>query len=183
MISRCRTGNSLVDSISFERTPTNGAMTWLHSQKGSLTIGGEQVRPGANEFKRAASDMGVRKGYRNLSVAEGARFIEASKHVKSRGVVDDFARVHERHFNMGIHRSSHFLPWHREFLLRFERELQKFHPEVTIPYWDSTVDTSTSAPLWANNFLGQFDSAWNLQRALGSDTLPTRQQVQTNRCR
>src|SRR5918993_2801053 len=183
MISRCRTGNSLVDSISFERTPTNGAMTWLHSQKGSLTIGGAQVRPGANEFKRAASDMGVRKDYRNLSVAEGARFIEALKHVKSRGVVDDFARVHERHFNMGIHRSSHFLPWHREFLLRFEQELKQFDARVDIPYWDSSVDRSTSASLWDNDFLGQFNAAWRLNRALGSATLPSPQAVQNNQQR
>ena len=67
--------------------------------------------------------------------------------------------------------------------LRFERALQAHHPDVTIPYWDSSVDNSPSDPLWGNSFLGQFNSAWNLRRALGSATLPTQQQVLTNRGR
>ena len=127
--------------------------------------------------------MGVRKNYRNLTDVERDRFVRALYRVKSTGVVDQFANEHASHFNHGIHRSSHFLPWHREFLLRFERELQKFHPDVTIPYWDSTVDRSPSDPLWNNNFLGQFNSAWGLGRALGSATLPTPQQVQANQGR
>jgi Common central domain of tyrosinase len=129
--------------------------------------------------------MGVRKNYRNLTdvEVERDRFVQALQHVKSTGVVKKFAEMHKRHFFHGIHVSSHFLPWHREMLLRFERELQKFHPDVTIPYWDSTVDSNMSAPLWNNSFLGQFDSAWNLGRQLGSDTLPTSQQVETNQRR
>ncbi|MBA3472719.1 MAG: tyrosinase family protein [Rubrobacter sp.] len=127
--------------------------------------------------------MFVRKNYRSLTDVERDRFVQALHHVKSTGVVDQFAEIHHRHFGMGIHRSSHFLPWHREMILRFERELQTFHPDVTLPYWDSTVDRSTSSPLWNNNFLGQFNAAWGLGRQLGSATLPTPQQVQTNQGR
>jgi tyrosinase len=135
---------------------------------------GTDVRPvGGN-------DMGLRQNYGNLTDTERARFVQALAAVKSNGVVDQFATVHATHFSHGIHRSSHFLLWHRE-LLRFERALQEHHPDVTIPYWGSSVDRSPSAPLWSNNFLGQFNAAWGLQRALGSDTLPTPQQVQTNR--
>jgi len=127
--------------------------------------------------------MGVRKNYRNLTDPERDRFVQALFHVKSTGFVDQFAEIHTRHFFHIIHRSSHFLPWHREMLLRFERELQKFHSDITIPYWDSSVDRSTSAPLWSNNFLGQFNSAWGLGRAFGAapgSSLPTPQQVETN---
>lgn len=127
--------------------------------------------------------MGVRKNYRNLTDVERERFVQALYQLKSTGVVDQFAEIHARHFVHSIHRSSHFLPWHREMLLRFERELQKFHADVTIPYWDSTVDRSPSDPLWNNNFLGQFNSAWSLRRALGSGPLSTQQQVQTNQGR
>ncbi len=127
--------------------------------------------------------MGVRKNYRNLTDVERDRFVQALNHVKSTGLVDQFAEIHERHFSHLIHRSSHFLPWHREMLLRFERALQLFHPDITIPYWDSTVDRSPSDPLWSNNFLGQFDSAWNLRRALGSGPLSTQQEVETNQRR
>ena len=127
--------------------------------------------------------MFVRKNYRSLTGVERDRFVQALHNVKSTGVVDQFAEIHAMHFNMGIHLSSHFLPWHREMILRFERELQGFHPDVTLPYWESTVDRSPSDPLWANSFLGQFNSAWGLGRALGSATLPTSQQVQTNQGR
>jgi hypothetical protein len=127
--------------------------------------------------------MGVRKNYRNLADIERDRFVQALFHVKSTGLVDQFAEIHERHFFHLIHRSSHFLPWHREMLLRFERALQQFHPDITIPYWDSTVDRSPSDPLWNNNFLGQFNSAWNLRRALGSGPLSTQQEVETNQRR
>ena len=130
---------------------------------------------------RGFSGRPIRKNYRDLTATERNRFIQALYYVKSRGTVDQFANMHLTHSIHGIHGSSHFLPWHREFVLRFERELQGFHPEVTIPYWDSTVDRSPSDPLWDNSFLGQFDSAWNLGRALGSGPLPTTQQVQTNR--
>ena len=124
--------------------------------------------------------MAVRKSYRNLTAIERDRFVQALYHVKSTGLIDRNARMHATHFNHGIHRSSHFLPWHREFLLRFEHALQAHHPDITIPYWDSTVATSTSDSLWDNSFLGQFDSAWRLGRALGSDSLPTPQLVEQN---
>jgi hypothetical protein len=110
--------------------------------------------------------MGVRKTYRALTDVERDRFVQALFQLKADGVIDRFARMHANHFFMNIHRSSHFLPWHREMLLRIERRLQQVHPDITIPYWASAVRRSTTDPLWANNFLGQFNSAWNLGRAL-----------------
>ena len=141
------------------------------------------MRSGVKPSPVRRPNMGIRKNYRNLTDVERDRFVQALYHVKSTGLVDQFAQMHAMHFFMGIHTSSHFLPWHREMILRFERELQKFHPDITLPYWDSTVDRSPSDPLWANSFLGQFNSAWGLGRALGSATLPTTQQVNTNQGR
>ena len=46
-----------------------------------------------------------------------------------------------------------FLPWHREFLRRFELELQKVHPDLTLPYWDWTEDSSI-AVIWSDELLG-----------------------------
>ncbi len=78
--------------------------------------------------------MFVRKNYRSLTDVERDRFVQALHHVKSTGVVDQFAKIHHSHFGNGSYtRSSHFLPWHREMILRFERELQEFHPDVTLP--------------------------------------------------
>jgi tyrosinase len=129
--------------------------------------------------------MGIRKNYGSLTNVERQRFVQALHHVKPTGVVDQFAQIHGTHFFHGIHVSSHFLPWHREMLLRFESALQQFHSDVTIPYWDSTVDRSPSDPLWDNGFLGQFNSAWSLNRALGAGgrPLPTQQQVEVNQGR
>jgi len=129
--------------------------------------------------------MGVRKNYNNRTVtdAERNRFVQALFHLKSTGFVDQFAEIHSRHFFHGIHVSSHFLPWHREMLLRFERELQEFDPYITLFYWDSTVDRNPSDPLWNNNFLGQFNSAWNLRRRLGSGSLSTSHEVEANQSR
>ncbi len=123
--------------------------------------------------------MPCRKNYRDLTPVERDRFVQALHHVKATGVVDQFASEHETHFNHGIHQSSHFLPWHRDFIRRFDDALRTYHPAVTLPYWNSVVDTSPSDPLWDDAFLGQFDSAWGLDRALGSDTLPTENQMNT----
>jgi hypothetical protein len=123
--------------------------------------------------------MACRKDYRDLTPTEKDRFVQALHHVKANGVVGRFASDHAAHFNHGIHRTSHFLPWHREFIRRFEAELRAYHPAVSLPYWNSTVDTSTTSALWAHDFLGQFDSAWGLGRALGSDTLPAPGDVDT----
>ena len=34
------------------------------------------------------------------------------------------------------HGGLKFLPWHRAYLLRFEQALQRYVPDVTLPYWD-----------------------------------------------
>ena len=129
--------------------------------------------------------MGLRKNYRQLTASERTRFVEALHHVKFWGVVQRFADEHGSHFDHGIHRSSHFLPWHREFLFRFELELKKKHPEVTIPYWNSSVDQSPADPLWSSTFIGQFDSGWSLRRVLGSTvvSLPSPSTVEANQAR
>jgi tyrosinase len=127
--------------------------------------------------------MRVRKNYRSLTGEERDRLVAGLYHAKENGTVDRFADMHAEHFSHGIHRSSHFLPWHREQLLRFEMALREFDPEIVIPYWDSTLDQSPSDPLWKDDFLGQFDAAWNLERVLGLDTLPSAQLVEENRRR
>jgi tyrosinase len=54
------------------------------------------------------------------------------------------------------HSGPIFLPWHREFLKRFEKDLQRMVPGVSLPYWDWTQDSSKphSSPIWSDDFLG-----------------------------
>jgi hypothetical protein len=114
--------------------------------------------------------MRCRRDYRDLTPAEKSRYIAALYDAKARGVVDAFADEHDVHFTHG-HNNSSFLPWHREFLRRFEAELQVYDPRVMLCYWNSSDDQSTSSPLWDSTFLGQFDSAWSLGRTLSGGSL------------
>jgi tyrosinase len=47
-----------------------------------------------------------------------------------------------------------FFPWHRRFLLEFERALRDIDSSVSVPYWDWTVDNSPASSLWAEDFMG-----------------------------
>ena len=114
--------------------------------------------------------MRCRRDYRDLTSAEKTRYVGALYHVKANGVVDSFADLHNTHFSHG-HRNSSFLPWHREFIRRFEAELQTYDPRVMLCYWNSSNDQSTSSALWDASFLGQFDAAWSLGRSLGGGSL------------
>lgn len=116
--------------------------------------------------------MSCRRDYRDLTAAERARLVAALYHVKALGVVDAFADEHQVHFSHG-HNNSGFLPWHREFIRRFEAQLQTYDPRVRLPYWNSPADGTTNSGLWANDFLGQFNSAWGLGRSLGGGSLPS----------
>ncbi len=46
--------------------------------------------------------------------------------------------------------TQRFLPWHRDYLLKFERMLQAIDPLCFIPYFDWTA--GTAVPTWIRNF-------------------------------
>jgi tyrosinase len=53
-----------------------------------------------------------------------------------RGIyVTDFVAMHVQKATGSEHGDSHFLPWHRLYLLDLERQLQAVRPAVTLPYW------------------------------------------------
>jgi tyrosinase len=106
--------------------------------------------------------MAVRKNQNTLSGEEKRAFVSALLEMKRRGVYDDFVRAHWNIMTRGerdtmartAHRSPSFLPWHRKYLLDFERALQAINPQVSLPYWDWTVDREPTASLWADDFFG-----------------------------
>ncbi|MFJ4806800.1 tyrosinase MelC2 [Streptomyces murinus] len=105
--------------------------------------------------------MAVRKNQATLTATEKRNFVEALLTLKRNGGYDTFVEVHNQFIMNDAddservgHRSPSFLPWHRTFLIRFEQELQKINPAVTLPYWDWTADRTLSASLWASDFLG-----------------------------
>src|SRR5215472_8685302 len=54
------------------------------------------------------------------------------------------------------HRLPAFFPWHRELLHQLEKELQAVsgNPNLTIPYWDWSVDQNPNAAPWTADFMG-----------------------------
>jgi tyrosinase len=115
--------------------------------------------------------MGVRKNQASLTAAERAAFVAALKALKANGTYDAFVAQHRAAFmaapNDPAHGGPGFLPWHREYLRRFERALEAIDPNVSIPYWDWTVDNSPTAPLWAADFMGGNGSGPNQQVTTG----------------
>lgn len=118
--------------------------------------------------------MGVRKNQALLTTVEKKAFLDAVLAQKDRpsklhpastshSRYDDFVEVHLNAMDVMMetppapswgHMAAAFGPWHRALLLEFERELQSVDPSVTIPYWDWTVDQSSSGSLWKPDFLG-----------------------------
>ncbi len=70
---------------------------------------------------------------------------------------DYFVDLHVQAFNgdSGAHMAPGFLPWHREFLHRFELEMRRAsgNPRITLPYWDWTEPSSVQS-IFTDNFLG-----------------------------
>jgi tyrosinase len=85
----------------------------------------------------------IRKNGQNLSVNERDRLLTAiarldaavggyAKFVTANGLAGARAYSGNTGFTLA---SPAFLPWHRLFILRFERELQGLDPSVALPYW------------------------------------------------
>jgi len=69
-----------------------------------------------------------------------------------RGIyVEDFVALHVAGADLSQHRDSHFLPWHRLYLLDLERQLQLIRPAVTLPYWRFDLPAPN---LFTENFIG-----------------------------
>ncbi|WP_197370129.1 tyrosinase family protein, partial [Streptomyces clavuligerus] len=114
--------------------------------------------------------MHIRKNQRNLTRDEKRRLIDALLELKRRGEYDEFVRTHGEFYVTDAerrprpaHMTPSFFPWHRLYLLEFERALQRIDPSVTVPYWDWTADNTPSSPLWADDFLGGTGRRGDLQ--------------------
>jgi tyrosinase len=114
--------------------------------------------------------MGIRKNQASLAPVERDAFVTAVKTLKVNGTYDTFVAQHRAAFLAGVNDPAHagpgFLPWHREYLRRFERSLQGIDPSVSIPYWDWTVDHMPTASLWGADFMGGNGSGPNNWRVM-----------------
>lgn len=126
----------------------------------NLINGDGTITPELEEFKQALIDL--KNPVANPSLIAGAQADGAESRF------DDFVWIHYNlmvgHAGMGItgphdgHRGPGFFPWHREYIKRFEAELQTVsgNPDLTIPYWDFTVAQESGDPGYPfiANFIG-----------------------------
>ena len=122
--------------------------------------------------------MSVRKSVRALSATEKHEFVnailalknESSPHLPSVSTYDSYVVWHVRAManstpwvgddpsdpsptlRNSAHRGPAFLPWHREFLRRFEADVQRIsgNSDLAIPYWDWENDNTFPAFLGGN---------------------------------
>lgn len=111
------------------------------------------------EVGRQSLMVRVRKDARALTAEERDRLLEAIRRLHL--VNDRYAAYVDIH-NRGIaeaHGGSAFLPWHRAFILHFERALQGIDASVSLPYWKYDEPTSQTKPpanlqLFSPEFMG-----------------------------
>ncbi|MBW4491681.1 MAG: tyrosinase family protein [Oscillatoria princeps RMCB-10] len=114
--------------------------------------------------------MTCRKNVKTLTPAEKENYIKAVKALKASGKYDQYVKWHadagmhptppdvSPSVRNAAHRGPAFFPWHREFILRFERDLQAEVPGVSLPYWDWAEDAALpnpeTAPVWGDDLMG-----------------------------
>lgn len=62
---------------------------------------------------------------------ETYKFVGAGKGI----YCTDFVEMHVKAAETSAHNDTHFLPWHRMYLLDIERHMQIYNPFVTLHYW------------------------------------------------
>jgi len=128
----------------------------------------------------------IRKNYQEMTQSEQDALVGAFYQLRlGADLVNDLAQFHGNFFNFDsdldptqpdIHfnlpdepERQIFFPWHRMQMFEMEQAMQEINANISIPWWDSSEDQSTTSALWAPGFMGQFNADWNLNRNLGSN--------------
>jgi len=86
----------------------------------------------------------------HLSDDQRYAFVTAIRTLKARGKYDPYVKTHWDYQNAG-HAGPAFLPWHREFLMKFEKDLQEAGLPFGLPYWDWSDGTTD---IWDSGLMG-----------------------------
>lgn len=113
----------------------------------------------SNLLSRTGAMVRIRKNVNSLTTAERDRYLEALSNVHQ--TYNSYMLLRNSHSRNGAgfanigHRQAHvgsaFLPWHRAFVLNFERLIEASDPSVAVPYWH--FDQS-SPGMFNANFVG-----------------------------
>lgn len=103
----------------------------------------------ANDAARKCSNVKIRKEFRELSLQEQESFyrgVNLLKRAPSKdgqlNRYDDYVAMHLAYTEYA-HNIPAFLPWHRQFIINFERDLQGVlnDPKFMLPYWRWEFDS------------------------------------------
>jgi tyrosinase len=144
--------------------------------------------------------MAMRKNVTSLTPQERADYVRGVKAMKANGRYNRYVTIHANTTRFTLVGAAHagpaFLPWHRQFILEFERDLQNAlgNPDFGLPYWDWAADSSlaqSAMSIWQNDFMGRDVNAANevssgpfagtaqwaaIDPATGATNLPLRRQ-------
>lgn len=113
-------------------------------------------------------ELRVRKEYRMLTDQERNNFHNAIVLLKQDTSVppnkyDALASLHHLNTALSAHGGPNFLGWHRVYLVLCENALQEKIANVTIPYWDNTIEEGLPDPrqsiLFSPLFMGTSNGA------------------------
>ncbi|KAJ3125907.1 hypothetical protein HK098_008100 [Nowakowskiella sp. JEL0407] len=122
--------------------------------------------------KRSKCDkIYVRKEWRLLTADEKERYFNATLTLFNSPSLMDQDNFHsdlvKTHADIGseTHMTNFFLPWHRYFVYMFEKRLQMIDPEITLPYFDWTMDSqNVSHSIVWQDFGGGGDESYDIPR-------------------
>ena len=92
-----------------------------------------------------------RKSQGSLSTTEQQRYICAFNMINADGTLAQLVTLHQGMYMQ--HGNLYLLPWHRIFLMLFEKALHRYHPDVCIPYWDWNDPDQQEFPSWLSGVL------------------------------
>lgn len=96
--------------------------------------------------------MDVRPNLLSLDATARRRLRQVFVRMRRSGEMENFRTVHWEVWNYA-HGTSLFLPWHRAFLLEFERAMQRHDSGVRLPYWEFSA-ADPDGKVWNDDFLG-----------------------------
>lgn len=87
----------------------------------------------------------------------------------------NWTRQAQIHNNFCPHGNWYFLPWHRAYLVAFERLCRQLsgNPNFALPYWDWTANPQLPAFFASSTWMGQPNPLFNSTRSSQTVTIPT----------
>lgn len=105
---------------------------------GPDTLTGLRYRPSVRELEKNSDKL--------------KRFVDAWRGILAKPKEDEssfhhIAGIHGFPAPISCQHNIYFFPWHRSYLLKLERALNKIDPTVALPWWDFTTDLSRTEGL------------------------------------